>query len=140
MTTLVDVNLLVALTWADHVHHAAAHAWFAASDGRWSTCAVTQAGFVRISANPSVLAQPVSVSEATAVLRAAIGRRGHTFLVDPAGFVDNQLVPHDRIVGHRQVTDAHLVAIARHHGATVSTLDRSMAMLAPDVVRVVRPQ
>lgn len=140
MTTLLDVNVLIALSWSDHVHHASAHAWFAGSDGRWSTCAITQAGFVRVSANPAVLAQPVSVADAVAVLRAAIGRPGHTFLDDPAGFVDNPLVPHDRLVGHRQVTDAHLAAIARHHGTTVSTLDGAMSTLAPDVARVITPR
>lgn len=137
MTSLLDVNVLVALLWEDHLHHAAARRWFAARAGRWSTCAITQTGFVRVSANPIVLEHPVAVAEAVAVLREAIVHRDHLFLPDPTGFVDNPLVPHDRLIGHRQVTDAHLVAIARQHSVSVVTFDQTMTDLAPDVVRVV---
>lgn len=137
MTSLLDVNLLVALLWEDHLHHASARRWFASAAESWSTCAITQTGFVRVSANPQVLAHPVAVGEAVAVLREAIGHPAHSFLADHLGFVDNPLVPHDRLVGHRQVTDAHLIAIARHHGSIVRTFHVGMEALAPDVVRVV---
>jgi predicted nucleic acid-binding protein len=83
-----------------------------------------------------MLADAISVREAVAVLAAAVDHPAHVFLDDVGGFVDNPLVPHDRLVGHRQVTDAHLVAIARHHGATLATLDARIVELAPDVVSV----
>ncbi len=54
-----------------------------------------------------------------------------------APFVDNPLVPHERLVGHRQVTDAHLIGLARHHGAVVATFDQAMAALGGEGVRVV---
>lgn len=90
-----------------------------------------------MSSNPTVLSDAISVREAVAVLAAAIAHPAHVFLEDAGGFVDNPLVPHDRLVGHRQVTDAHLIAIARHHRATVSTFDGAMVSLAPDVVYVI---
>jgi toxin-antitoxin system PIN domain toxin len=137
MTALLDVNVLVALLWEAHLHHGVVRRWFAARREPWSTCAVTQTGFVRVSSNPAVLSDAISVREAVAVLAAAVAHPAHVFLGDVAGFVDNPLVPHDRLVGHRQVTDAHLIAIARSHGATVVTLDAGMASLAPDVVRAI---
>ena len=33
------------------------------------------------------------------------------------------------VVGHRQVTDAYLLAVAHHHGAKLATLDRDVATL-----------
>ena len=33
------------------------------------------------------------------------------------------------LMWHRQVTDAYLVALARHHGGRVATLDKGLAAL-----------
>jgi predicted nucleic acid-binding protein len=33
-------------------------------------------------------------------------------------------------VGHRQVTDAHLLALGRRHGGAVATLDRGLLALS----------
>jgi len=135
---LADVNVLVALIWESHLHHTAARRWFATQqrDG-WATCSVTQAGFVRVSSNPRVLQDAISVTQAVATLAAAIATPGHHLLTDGAGFVDNPLVPHDRLVGHQQVTDALLVAIAKQHHATLATLDGGLSSLAPDCVTLI---
>ncbi len=52
---LLDVNVLMALFDAEHIHHEAAHDWF--SDARahgWATCPLTENGFVRLMCNPGV--------------------------------------------------------------------------------------
>jgi predicted nucleic acid-binding protein len=56
---LLDVNVLLALCDPLHVHHAAAHRWFAAV-GRfaWATCPITENGFVRIAAHRSYPNRP----------------------------------------------------------------------------------
>lgn len=138
MTPLPDVNVLVALVWERHIHHAAARRWRAElGHGPWATTSVTQTGFVRVSANRAAVGEPLAVREAVAVLATLIAVPSHRFLPDDAGFVDNPLVPHDRLVGHRQVTDAHLVAVARRHGAQVVTFDRAMTGLAAECVDVI---
>ena len=73
---LLDVNALVALAWDSHVHHAAVRAWFSTNsrDG-WSTCPVTESGFVRVSSNPKVLPSPIGVAAARGVLSALLSRR-----------------------------------------------------------------
>lgn len=135
MTVLPDVNVLVALIWESHLHHAAAREWFFGLDGEpWATCSVTQTGFVRVSSNPKVLVEAISVREAVATLASLVAHRGHRLLTDGAGFVDNPLVPHESLVGHQQVTDAHLISIARQHDARVATIDRAMATLGGDGV------
>ena len=69
MTALLDVNVLIALAWPNHVHHAAARAWFKErqEDG-WATCPLTEAGFVRVSCNPAVVRHQVTVLDAITVL------------------------------------------------------------------------
>jgi len=51
---LLDVNVLIALLWPPHEAHARTQRWFATNaDQGWATCAMTQAGFVRIVSNPA---------------------------------------------------------------------------------------
>lgn len=138
MIALADVNVLVALVWEAHVHHAAARRWYVELDGRiWATTSTTQTGFVRVSSNPAAVGEALPVREAVAVLAAVIATPSHRFLADDRGFVDNALVPHDRLAGHRQVTDAHLIGVARRHGARVVTFDRAMTGLGRADVDVI---
>jgi toxin-antitoxin system PIN domain toxin len=134
---LPDVNVLVALLWESHVHHATARRWFAGlARGPWATAAITQAGFVRVSSNSRVVPDAIPVRQAVATLRQLLAVGDHRLLSDLHGFADNPLVPHDRLIGHRQITDAHLVSIARQHDAKVVTFDSGLESLAPDCTEV----
>lgn len=132
MTTvhLLDVNVLIALAWPNHVHHQAAQDWFvtAARDG-WATTPMTESGFVRVSANVSAMPTAVTPAEALVLLDRIRGRAGHSFLPDDIERVVAHAVPDERVVGHRQVTDAHLLAVAHRHGARLATFDRGMRSL-----------
>ena len=125
---VLDVNALVALVWDTHVHHVPMRAWFGRSGGDgWATCPVTESGFVRVSSNPKVLPSPATIGAALGVLSALRRAKGHRFLADDVSMVDPDL---PRIAGHRQVTDAHLLTIARRHGTRVVTFDAGLAALA----------
>jgi toxin-antitoxin system PIN domain toxin len=129
---LLDVNALVALAWDSHIHHAATRQWFAAkgADG-WATCPVTESGFVRVSSNPTVLPSAIGVEEARRVLAWLRAAGRHRFLADDVSMTDAD-VP--ALVGHRQVTDAHLLTVARRHGVRVITFDGGVRALGgPDV-------
>ena len=53
MIRLLDVNVLIALTWPNYVHHEAAQSWFTnARTIEWATCSLTEAVFVCISCCP----------------------------------------------------------------------------------------
>jgi toxin-antitoxin system PIN domain toxin len=132
VTDLLDVNLLISLAWPNHVHHPAARAWFAARSGRpWATTPVTEAGFVRVSANPSAIPTAVTPGEATALLGRIRDVEGHMFLPDDIELVTgSERALAGRLVGHRQVTDAHLLALARRHGARLATLDHAITTMA----------
>ncbi|HVL84637.1 MAG TPA: type II toxin-antitoxin system VapC family toxin [Pseudonocardia sp.] len=128
MSALLDVNALVALAWDSHVHHARIRRWFAdhGRDG-WASCPITQSGFVRVSSNPHILPSPIGVEAARGVLSALTAVSGHTFLVDDVSVIAED-VP--TITGHRQVTDAHLLTLARRRGARLVTFDGGLAVLA----------
>lgn len=128
MAGLLDVNALVALAWDSHVHHLAVARWFDehAAAG-WSTCPITESGFVRVSANPGILPAAISVTDASAVLAGLREMGLHRFLPDDVSIVDKD-VP--SMTGHRQVTDAHLLTLARRHGVDLVTFDRGAAALA----------
>lgn len=127
---LLDVNALVALAWDSHVHHAAARGWFAANRAAgWATCPVTESGFVRASSNPNVLPSFIAVEAARGVLSALRGVGEHRFLANDVSLTDRD-VP--ALVGHRQVTDALLLTLARRHDTRLVTFDRGIAELAQD--------
>jgi uncharacterized protein len=124
---LLDVNALVALAWDSHVHHATMRRWFAENGSSgWATCPITESGFVRVSSNPNVLPSPIGVDAARGVLAALRAAGAHAFLVDDVSITESD-VP--RIVGHRQVTDAHLLTLARRRGTRLVTFDAALAVL-----------
>lgn len=136
---LLDVNVLMALAWPNHAFHAASRAWFARSAATgWGTCQLVDAAFVRLSASPAVVAEPRRPAEALALLLAMKAHRTYHYLDDAA--LDAALLDAclGRCLGHQQVNDAFLVALAASHGARVATFDRRLAALAtaPEQVEV----
>jgi toxin-antitoxin system PIN domain toxin len=133
MVDLLDVNLLVSLAWPNHVHHQVARTWFRGrSSAPWATTPVTESGFVRVSSNRSAIPTAVTPAEALALLGRIRQVPGHVFLADDVEGVFGERVEAARVVTQRLVTDAHLLAVARRHGARLATLDRGVAALAGD--------
>lgn len=136
MTRLLDVNVLIALTWPHHVHHNAARSWFAAVRGHgWATCPLTEAGFVRVSCNPSAVKRSVAVLDAIALLGRlrrleshAFWAMDHSITALPPGILS-------RIQGYRQITDAVLLGLAAQRGGRLATFDTGMADLLADAER-----
>lgn len=127
---LLDVNVLIALAWPQHVHHARSHAWFDSLAGQWATTPVTEAGYLRLTMNPAVVGTTVRASEALASLSALRASAGHVFLVDNSSLADPR-IDLSRVASYRQITDAHLVNLAAMSGAVLATLDRGIRELVP---------
>ncbi len=132
MIALLDVNVLVALAWPNHIHFEAAHRWFDAhrSSG-WATCPLTQTAFVRVSSNGRVVPEARSPREALALLERIVALADHVFWSDDTSLVASRYVRREALVGHRQVTDAHLLALALKRRGTLATFDRAIRNLAP---------
>ena len=127
---LLDVNLLLALFDPRHVHHRAAHGWFD-DVAAFATTPLTETAFVRLVSNPEVGGE--SPATALGALREIRGLPGHAFVPDDASLADSAIALH-ALVGHRQVTDFHLVELATRHEMTVATFDARLrrSLTAPD--------
>lgn len=118
MTALLDVNVLIALGWPNHVHHAAAQRWFTQfSSNGWATTPITEAGYVRISSNRSVMQVSTTPAIAIAQLAAMTSLAGHTFWPDDVPLIVGSAGDRDAVSNHRRVTDCHLIAWPRATGA-----------------------
>lgn len=128
---LLDVNVLLALTWDQHVHHHVARKEFRAVSAAWATCPVTESGLVRLLLTPAVVGRKVSGAEALGAVRAMRALSGWRWLSDDVSLT-NPSIDMRVLIGRRQVTDLHLVALAARHGAVLCTLDASIdQFLAP---------
>ena len=140
---LLDINVLIALAWPNHVHHQPARDWFAAHHREgWATTPVTELGFVRISSNKAVLRPATTPGKATELLGRLTEIAGHTFWPDAVRLVTGSWVAGDDvgIQSHRDVTDAHLLALARSHRGRLVTFDTHLSRLAgPGEADVVDP-
>ncbi|MBD3241635.1 MAG: VapC toxin family PIN domain ribonuclease [Chitinivibrionales bacterium] len=130
MVSLLDVNVLVALAWPNHLHHDRAHEWFGAhSHEGWATCPVTQCGFVRVSSNPAVFRDAVMPVDAARVLAAMTSHRHHRFWPCDLPFSDAVSACAGTLTGHRQVTDCYLLGLAVQRGGRLVTFDGGTAQL-----------
>ena len=137
MKYLLDVNILVAWGWSDHVDHDRTVTWIAAARRRKATLltsAIPELGFVRVSVQRT--GGRVTVQEASKTLAGMVTSLGarHAFLADdwpPRSFPGwcHQA---------SRTTDAHLLQLAEAHGAKLATLDTGIpdAFLVPASVEL----
>ena len=129
---LLDVNALVALAWPNHVHHSSAKEWFAANHAEgWATCPITESGFVRVSSNPRATPEAKSPTEALFLLRQMVALAGHHFWADDVSIAQSRLIDRSKLFGYRQVTDAHLLALAIRHDGRLVSFDRGLRSIIP---------
>jgi uncharacterized protein len=128
---LLDVNVLLALSWSKHTAHTVAQRWFGRNAARgWATCPFVQAGFVRILSNPAFSVHAVSPKEALQALEITTEHPGHQFWPDELGVAE--ALADSRLFGHQQVTDAYLLALAIHHKGKLATLDQRVGEMLVD--------
>ena len=133
--SLLDVNVLVALAWPNHVHHEFAHRWFEKnSPAGWATCPLTQTAFVRVSSNERIFSEARSPREALELLGRMIALPHHVFWTDDTSIATSRLVAREALVGHRQLTDAHLLALALRRKGRLATFDRAIRDLVPSTI------
>ena len=132
MSLLLDVNALLALVHQTHQHHSKARRWLAGlqKKGRTTlaTCAITELGFLRVSVQAGFLPDVATARTALASFKKSEGS-DFVFLSDELGA--------DRLPRYvtkpGQITDGHLLELARAHHAQLVTLDTGI----PDAVQLV---
>lgn len=130
MIHLLDANALIALAWTQHEHHEPISRWFRAHSGAgWATCAFTQAAFMRVIAQPSFSGLHIGMPDILELLARNVGHPKHKYLPVDFGTGHVAGVCTGGLLGHRQVTDAWLLATAVRHHARLLTFDTGIGAL-----------
>jgi len=127
MTSLPDVNLLLALVAAGHIHHSAARHWFESRESHSvAVCRVTQMGLLRLLTNPRVLPSGTcSIEKAWNIVDEVLDDGRVFFESEPPGLDERwiEMMKH-RSAGPGSWTDAYLAAFARQRDFEMVTFDR----------------
>jgi uncharacterized protein len=124
MKWLLDVNALVALAYQGHADHPRVIKWFASlvnTGASLGTCAITEIGFVRVSMHAGFEKIAPDAVETLRGLKAS-SRIPFHLLPDALG-AEN--LP-SYVLGARQVTDGHLLELARQASWQLATLDNGI--------------
>lgn len=119
---LLDANVLIALTIAEHEHHDRATEWFSGA-AAVAVCPVVEGALTRF-----LLRLGESAEVAVALLNGVRESPRCSFWPDDLSYVDLDLA---EVRGHRQVTDAYLVGLAVKRGGLLATFDRNLTLLRP---------
>ncbi len=130
MRALLDVNVLIALLDANHVHHARAAEWLGEHIGRgWASCPLTQIGCIRIMSQPAYPnAQPAALVASR--LQSATDAHHHAFWAADVDALAKAQIAWDRILSTRHATDVYLLALAVAHGGCFVTFDQHVPTVA----------
>ena len=125
---LLDVNVLIAAHLTNHADHAKARRFVESLD-RFYTTPTTQGGFLRFLTRPWKDAQGqqppprMTVADAFTTLAKLTSQANHGFVPDDVAFTTVSL---KSLSGHRQWTDAYLIALARKHQQKLATLETKL--------------
>ena len=123
MKYLLDVNALVALCVSDHEFHDRVSHWVGQSDhAEFLTCAVTELGFLRVLAQAPLYSFTIEESKRLLSQLKLNGPLSFAFLTDGRSASD---LP-SWVKGPKQITDGHLVDLAKAHDAKLATLDKGI--------------
>jgi uncharacterized protein len=117
LSHLLDVNFLLACGWESHAEYLRASRWLSRAKS-FATCAISEMGFLRVSLSP---AYGASFPDAMTALGAIVAMSTHRFLPDATRA--QSLPP---VSTSKDVTDAHLVHLARRHRLKLATFDAAL--------------
>jgi hypothetical protein len=129
--SLLDVNVLVALTSIEHPQYRKAQRWYdSLADQEWGICPLTEAGYVRVVTNPASGPIIRTFLKAAAILHDLALRPGYRYwpLADSWATLTAPFAA--RINGHQQVTDAYLLGLAIKENGVLVTFDRGIKYMA----------
>jgi toxin-antitoxin system PIN domain toxin len=126
---LLDVNVLVALLDEAHVHHAVAQNLVAQPHLKIATCALTENGVLRVLNLPGYSSYgPAGFEAVRAQLDQLCKDTDHEFWPCDVTLRDDSKIDWSRVMGHNQITDVYLLALAVAHDGALATLDHGVAL------------
>jgi uncharacterized protein len=117
LSHLRDFNFLLACGWESHAEYLRASRWLSRAKSI-ATWAISEMGFLRVSLSS---AYGASFADAMTALGAIVAMSTHRFLPDATRA--QSLPP---VSTSKDVTDAHLVHLARRHRLKLATFDAAL--------------
>lgn len=133
MIVLLDANVLIALINEAHVHHERARTWFAKKKPLFATCPITEGALIRHYFRETE--QPSSQA-AINLIQEIHALPSHQFWNDSLNYGE---INYRGIIGHRQITDAYLVALAISKKGILATMDSGLSEFYPDSTTWIPP-
>ena len=129
MRHLLDVNVWVALLDEAHVFHAQALAFIQRRRLKIATCALVENGVIRVLNLPAYSKLgPVGFAAVASKLADICAEIDHEFWAGDVSLRTPGLANWPRVLGHQQITDVYLLALAVAHGGCLVTLDHGVAL------------
>jgi hypothetical protein len=126
---LLDVNVWIALLDEAHVHHTPALAFMVLNGRKIATCPLVENGVIRVLNLPGYSQLgPVGFEKVSAKLQEICAGMDHEFWPDSVSLRTDRLIDWSRVLGHNQITDIYLLALAKAHQACLATLDHRVAL------------
>ncbi|MGH7897216.1 MAG: TA system VapC family ribonuclease toxin [Candidatus Binatia bacterium] len=136
MIALLDVNVLIALFDPGHVHHHAAHQWFADNKkSGWASCPLVENAVIRILSNPAYPGRRTTLQDAASRLSSFCSSGNHQFWADHLSIRESSRFLWNHVQGHHQLTDVYLLALAVSKGGRLVTFDGTISRRAVDGAR-----
>ena len=128
MRLLLDVNVWVALFDDARIRNGDALKLFAQRGLAIASCAVTENGVLRVLSLPGYARRmPPGFPAVRDKLALACGDVDHEFWSCDISLRDTTVLNWSHIMGHNQITDAYLLALAVRHGGALATFDHHVA-------------
>jgi uncharacterized protein len=130
MRALLDVNVLIALLDAAHVHHKLATAWLGTNIRQgWASCPLTQIGCVRIMSQ-SAYPNTRPAAQVAERLRDAAADRHHEFWQAELDLFKGKAIDWSLVLTSRHVPDLYLLGLAVAKGGRFVTFDQHIPRAA----------
>lgn len=125
---LLDVNVWIALLDEGHTHHALAKKLFSNPKLKIATCPLVENGVLRVLNMPNYSAfGPVGFEAVREQLSKVCGDFDHEFWPDDVT-LRTASVNWTHVMGHNQITDVYLLALAVTHQGCLTSFDRRIAL------------
>ena len=129
MRYLLDVNVWIALLDEAHVHHLRVLAFFEQRNLKIASCPLVENGVIRVLNLPGYSKfGPVGFEKVGNKLSEICSDLNHEFWPDSLSLRTSGLVDWSRVLGHNQITDLYLLALAKTHQGCLATLDHRVAL------------
>lgn len=129
MRYLLDVNVWIALLDEAHVHHLRVVAFFEQRNLKIASCPLVENGVIRVLNLPGYSKfGPVGFEKVSNKLSEICSDLNHEFWPDTLSLRTSGLVDWSRVLGHNQITDLYLLALAKTHQGCLATLDHRVAV------------